>query len=183
MVIKQIRWEKPEQGWSKLNTNGSWNAALGSAAGGGLIRDSWGNWVVGFARKLGSANSFTAEVWALRDGLLLCLQRKLPAVIVEIDTKALVDAFNNPSYKHSVISPIFDDCKHPPVSLIPSIEANCLGVWCNRLCPELSVSCQLNNISSLPKKKNLTSMDTFFVLVQLFTEMLLKGYENELEVK
>ena len=144
-----------------------------SAIGRGLIRDSWGNWVIGLARKLGSANSFTTEVWALHDGLLLCLQRKLPAVIVEIDTKALVDAFNNPSYKNSVISTIFDDCKHlilqipqvcikhvyreankcvdwlansghsqsvdfilhsvPPVSLIPSIEADCHGVWCNRL--------------------------------------------------
>ena len=103
MVIKQIRWEKPEQGWWKLNTNGSWNAAVGSAVGGGLIRDSWGNWVTGFTRKLGSANSFIAEVWTLRDGLMLCVQRKLPIVIVEIDVKALVDAFNNPSYRNSVI--------------------------------------------------------------------------------
>ena len=38
MVIKQIRWEKPEQGWWKLNTDGSWNAAVGSAVGGGLIK-------------------------------------------------------------------------------------------------------------------------------------------------
>ena len=181
MVIKQIRWEKPEKGWWKLNTDGSWNATLGSAAGGGLIRDSWGKWVAGFTRKLGSANSFTAEVWALRDGLMLCDQRKLPAVIVEIDAKALVDAFNNPSYRNSMISPIFDDCKHlilqipqvcinhvyreankcanwlansghsqsldfivhsvPPASLIPSIEVDCHGTWCNRLCLELSFSC------------------------------------------
>ena len=34
MVIKQIRWEKPDQGWWKLNTDGSWVTALGSAAGG-----------------------------------------------------------------------------------------------------------------------------------------------------
>ena len=40
---------------------------MGLAVGGGLIRDSWGNWVTGFTRKLGSANSFTAEVWTLRD--------------------------------------------------------------------------------------------------------------------
>ena len=98
MVIKQIRWEKPDQGWWKLNTDGSLVAALGSATGGGLIRDSKGNWVTGFTRKLGNANSFTAEVWALRDGLMLCVQKKIPAVIVKMDAKALVDALNNPSY-------------------------------------------------------------------------------------
>ena len=45
MVIKRIRWEKPDQGWLNLNTDGSWNEPLGLAAGGGVIRDSWGNWV------------------------------------------------------------------------------------------------------------------------------------------
>ena len=206
MVVRQIKWEKSEQGWWKLNTDGSWNAAVGSTAGGGLIRDSWGNWVTRFTRKLGNANSFTVEVWALRDGLMLCVQRKFLAVIVEIDAKALVDAFNNTSYCNSVISPIFDDCKHlilqipqvcikhvyreankcadwlansghslsldfivhsvPPVSLIPTVEADCNGSWCNRLCPELSFSSQLNNIFSLPKKKRFSFIIFFYVCVE-----------------
>ena len=95
----------------KLNTDASSNATLGSAAGGGLIRDDRGNWVVGFTRKLGKINSFTAETWVLCDGLLVCYQLKLPVVIVELDAKALVDALSNPSYSNSVISPLFDDCK------------------------------------------------------------------------
>lgn len=61
MVLRLVRWEKPEQGWLKLNTDGSWNATLGKAEGRGLIRDGLGNWVVGFTRKMGSVNSFTAE--------------------------------------------------------------------------------------------------------------------------
>lgn len=96
MVLRQVTWEKSEQGWLKLNTNGSWDTALGKAAEGGLIRDGLGNWVVGFTRKLGSANSFIAEVQALCDGLMLCHQLKLPAIIVELDAKALVDALSNP---------------------------------------------------------------------------------------
>ena len=95
----------------KLNTDGSWNATLGMAAGEGLIRDGLGNWVRGFSRKMGSMNSFTVEVWALRDGLMLCHQMKLPTIEVELDAKALVDALSNPSYSNSVVSPIFDDCK------------------------------------------------------------------------
>ena len=111
MVLRPVRWKKPKQGWLKLNTDGSWNATLGKAARGGLISDDLCNWVVGFSRKMGSVNSFTAEVWALRDGLMLCHQMKLPAINVELDVKALVDALSNPSYNNSVISPIFDDCK------------------------------------------------------------------------
>lgn len=52
MVLRQIKWEKSDLGWLKLNTDGSSNSDLGSAIGGGLIRDERGSWVVGFTRKL-----------------------------------------------------------------------------------------------------------------------------------
>ena len=94
---------------------------LGKAAGGGLIRDGFGNWVVGFTRKMCSMNSFIAEVWALHDCLMLCHQMKLPAIIVELDTKALVDALSNLCNSDSVISSIFDDCKLL-ISQIPQVR-------------------------------------------------------------
>ena len=72
MAIRQVRWEKPSLGWVKLNIDRSFDASLGSVGGGGLIRDDRGNWVMGFTRKIENANSFIAEIWALRDGLLLC---------------------------------------------------------------------------------------------------------------
>ena len=75
----------------------------------------------GFSKKLGKVNSFMAEIWALRDGLLLCHHMKLPAIVIELDAKALVDALNNPMYANSVISPLFDDCK-------------LLVTWIPRLC-------------------------------------------------
>lgn len=43
MIIKQIKWEKPESGWLKLNTDGSYDDSLGNAEGGGLIKDEHGN--------------------------------------------------------------------------------------------------------------------------------------------
>ena len=61
MVIRQVRWEKPSSGWMKLNMDGSSNASLGSAGGGILIRDEWGNWILGFTRRIGNANSFMTE--------------------------------------------------------------------------------------------------------------------------
>ena len=43
-----------------------------SKQGGGLVRDEHGNWVAGFTRHIGTTNIFAAELWGLRDGLLLC---------------------------------------------------------------------------------------------------------------
>ena len=56
-------------------------------------------------------NSFCAELWALRDGLLLCQQMNMSALIVELDAKALVEALTNPSYSNTIVSGLYDDCK------------------------------------------------------------------------
>ena len=94
-IVKQVRWEKPCTGWLKLNTDGASMGNMGLAGGGGLLRDENGSWVGGFARKIGVASSFTIELWALRDGLLLCRQRNAQAVAVEVDASAIADAFNH----------------------------------------------------------------------------------------
>lgn len=111
MVVKQVRWERPGEGWLKLNTDGAANDLLNSIGAGGVVRDDRGNWVVGFFRKIGKTNNFAVEIWALHDGLYLCNQMNLASIIVELDSKALVDALNNPSYANSMISPLFDDCR------------------------------------------------------------------------
>ena len=76
-----------------------------------MIRDEFGNWVIGFSRKIGRTDSFVAELWALKDGFQLCRQMNACAVMIELDAKSLVDALNNSSYYNFVISPLLDDCK------------------------------------------------------------------------
>ena len=98
-------------GWLTLNTDGLATSNLGLAGGGGLIRDKNGDWVTGFARRIGSINSFMAELWALRDGLHLCLQANVHSVIIEVDAKAFVDAFNSPTSCNAFVSPIMEDCR------------------------------------------------------------------------
>ena len=66
---------------------------------------------MGFSRNIGQANSFMVESWALRDGLMLCLQLNLQNIVIELDASALVDALNSPTYDNVVISPLFDDCR------------------------------------------------------------------------
>ena len=106
-----MRWEKPCNRWLKLNTDGSSLGNPGLASGGGLLRDENGSWIGGFSRRIGIANSFTAELWALRDGLLLCRQLNVQAVAIELDASAIVDAFTHQSAANTIVSSIMEDCK------------------------------------------------------------------------
>lgn len=47
-----VKWMKPPLGWFKLNTDGSSVQQRKVAGGGGVIRDGFGNWVVGFSMVL-----------------------------------------------------------------------------------------------------------------------------------
>ena len=121
MILKCVRWEKPRNGWLTLNTDGLATGSSGLAGGGGLIKDGNGSWIIEFARKIGTATSFLAELWALRDGLRLCLQIQAQAVCIELDAKAMVDAFNLQSCTNTIRSSIMEDCRHL-VTQIPQVR-------------------------------------------------------------
>ena len=94
-VTNLVKWGRLEIRWMKLNTDGSSLGNLGIASGGGVIRDQSGRWVVGFSRKIGIATSLLAKLWAIRDGLMLCIERNLAMVEVGLDAKAVVDMLTN----------------------------------------------------------------------------------------
>ena len=63
-ITRYIRWEKPEQGWKKLNTDGA-GACIGLhglAGCGGLVRSADGQWVARFSKRIGFTSSFAAEL-------------------------------------------------------------------------------------------------------------------------
>lgn len=71
-VMRRICWEKLPEYWLKLNTDGSVEGGSGIACYGGVIRDANGQWVRGFSRRISVTNTFAAELWGLREGLMLC---------------------------------------------------------------------------------------------------------------
>ncbi|GLU21496.1 hypothetical protein SLE2022_376300 [Rubroshorea leprosula] len=74
----------------KLNTDGSSLGNPGPYGAGGIFRDHHGNWIVGHSRNVGIAPSLTAELWAIRDGLRLAVDKGFHDIIVESDSKAAV---------------------------------------------------------------------------------------------
>jgi ribonuclease HI len=90
-----IGWLPPPSGFMKLNTDGSVLGNPGKASAGGLLRDSNGKWIHGFAHNLGITNSLAAELWGLRDGLLLARNLNITKLIIEIDAKSVVDLLHN----------------------------------------------------------------------------------------
>ena len=111
-IMKSIGWEKPGAGWFTLNTDGSAASNSGPTGEGGLVRDENGTWVTSFARRIGNTSSYLAELWALRDGLQLCLQIHAQSVVIELDAKAIVEALNSPTSPSSSGAPLTDECWH-----------------------------------------------------------------------
>lgn len=70
-----ISWRPPFQSWVALNTDGPvrWNDGL--AGCGGLLRDSSGAWICGFAMKIGRASAIVAEIWGVFEGLKLAREK------------------------------------------------------------------------------------------------------------
>ena len=87
----QVQWYAPPDNWFKSNSDGSSMGNLGRAGGEGLIRDSKGEWVSGYARAIGFSTSVAAELWAFCDGINLCIDLNLENVIIELDAKLVVD--------------------------------------------------------------------------------------------
>ena len=70
-----------------------------------------GGWLSGFSRKIGIIPNFLAEIWALRDHLIMCQNIQLIALEIKLDAKAIVDLLANSSYPNNDISSIVDNCK------------------------------------------------------------------------
>lgn len=79
-----VQWKPPSQGWFKLNSD-SW-VDNNSAGAGGVIRDHTGTWIAGFSKNLGSMNIFHAELWGVREGLLIALSFNCSHIEINIDS-------------------------------------------------------------------------------------------------
>ena len=81
------------------------------ASGGGLIRNEKSEWVKGYARAIGTTMSVATKIWALRDGIRLCIALKLPAVEIELDSKLVVELMKKELDNPNAIDVLVSDCR------------------------------------------------------------------------
>ena len=110
-VLRSIRWERPEYGWRKLNTDGACSELYGLAGCGGVVRNEDCHWEAGFSKRIRITSSFATEMCGLREGLKLCCNLNIRCLKVEMDAKSIVEVLQNTGYVNHVISPILDDCR------------------------------------------------------------------------
>ncbi|XP_075654894.1 uncharacterized protein LOC142625070 [Castanea sativa] len=126
-----VKWLKPPDGWWKLNTDGSFLAPSGLAGGGGIIRDSKGQCIGGFAKACVVTSSLAAELWALREGLLRCIEMHAQVMELELDAIAAVSLISCNASTNGDFSILVDDCRDlllqlPQVKILHCYrEANC----------------------------------------------------------
>ena len=85
---------------------------------------------MGFAKSINVSSSIVAELWALREGLGLCLERGISAVEIELDATAAISFVSSNVNSNGVFSGLVDDCRElllrlPQVKLLHCFrEAN-----------------------------------------------------------
>lgn len=81
------------------------------ASSGGLIKNDKGEWIRGFARAVRHTTSIAVKLWALRDGIRLCISLKLPAVIIELDAKLIMDLMQKEDSNQNGLDALVSDCR------------------------------------------------------------------------
>ncbi|KAI4991042.1 hypothetical protein ZWY2020_039413 [Hordeum vulgare] len=83
-------WRPPDQGWSKLNTDGSFMSSV-SAGAGMILRNNMGMILFSACRVLFSCrDELEAELGACMEGLSLAIQRTDSPIVVEMDSSMAV---------------------------------------------------------------------------------------------
>lgn len=94
IICFPVTWEKYLFGWTKLNADGSKqdNDLIGA---GSILRDHRGDMIKVFSQKLGSGTSNLAEAQSALIRLQWCHSNGYDRVILECDSKLVVDILNN----------------------------------------------------------------------------------------
>ncbi|GAU15867.1 hypothetical protein TSUD_40880 [Trifolium subterraneum] len=87
-----IGWKRPQEGWVKLNCDGTHKSSANLSGCGGLLRDSSSICLVSYACILGTCDhALHAEMWGMYLGMGLALRQGITHLPVDSDSKVLVD--------------------------------------------------------------------------------------------
>ncbi|OIT37535.1 hypothetical protein A4A49_59281, partial [Nicotiana attenuata] len=104
-----IKWYPPAPGFYKLNTDGSYMEKEGIGGLGGIIRNSAGDWVVGFHVKTLVITHTHAELLALQHRFQLAVQHSLFPIEVETDSVETIELLQK---NHITYQSTLDSCRY-----------------------------------------------------------------------
>ena len=95
--VPRARWEKPDQGWVKVNSDASYDQDMCSSSAGAVIRDHAGIVKGGVARWFDDVGDvLTGEALAAKEGLELAAELGFDRVILEVDCQELSKLLQSP---------------------------------------------------------------------------------------
>lgn len=89
-TVVNLNWKFPPSPWHKLNCDGASSFESFLAGAGSVICNSSGVFVAALAHHLPSNSSTVAELWVVRDGLLLALKLQISYLIVDSDSSSTI---------------------------------------------------------------------------------------------
>jgi len=108
----KLLWRPPEEGWIKINVDGSYVETTSQASAGVIIRDHNGHVLVSAWRFLFHCSSAEeAELLACREGLLLAHHWCNGPVIMESDCSSCLAALGNQRIDRSIHASLVQDVK------------------------------------------------------------------------
>lgn len=106
------KWEPPEDGWIKLNADGAVSRHNDKGGGGVVLRDHQGAYIVGACQLYPHISDPEAvEVLACRKAIQMALERQIPRVHVELDSKSVVQMINQTTRNLSAVGPWIQEIK------------------------------------------------------------------------
>ena len=76
-----------------------------------MLKDEAGVWVKGFARQIGCTTNFLAELWALRDGFIMCSELHINDLEINLDAKVIADLMSSSGSRIVSNSSIVANCR------------------------------------------------------------------------
>ncbi|GMI95587.1 hypothetical protein HRI_003228000 [Hibiscus trionum] len=89
-----IEWSPPSAQWVALNPNGAAYLSTRFASIGGLIRNNYGTWLLGFNRGIRVTDAFQVELWAIHEGLHLAWNLGFEFIKVQFDSAHAISTIN-----------------------------------------------------------------------------------------
>ncbi|KAI8552114.1 hypothetical protein RHMOL_Rhmol06G0239800 [Rhododendron molle] len=99
----------PSLDFFKLNTNGAFNHATGTAST--IPCDHCDNWTGGLHRMITADSSLKAELWAVRDGLVLAREHNIRSLEIGVDALGVVQLINDNNSTNHRTGSISPDCR------------------------------------------------------------------------